>query len=276
MFKKYPKIYRLGKKEVEGILDGTCYIQEKIDGANASIWLEDNEILCASRNKVLTPKENLRGFYDYVHNSEKIKALLDEYPEYRLFGEWLIPHSTKYDEGAYNHFYLFDIEVQDYFLRVDRVYEVAHAFNLRSPALWNKVDKPTLDFVKSYLCESILGPQGEGVVIKNDDFENCFGENCYAKLKIEKPKKTPKVKLNTEAKIAWRYVTPDRVKHQIDILKDTKDVSLSDIPRLVEMVYHDILTEDIYEIQKKHPEINFRKLRKFIGYEISEFLSKEL
>jgi len=31
MFKKYPKIHRLGKEETEGILEGTCYIQEKID-----------------------------------------------------------------------------------------------------------------------------------------------------------------------------------------------------------------------------------------------------
>ena len=46
-FKKYPKIHRLGKEETEGILDGVCYIEEKLDGANASIWIDKRgEITC--------------------------------------------------------------------------------------------------------------------------------------------------------------------------------------------------------------------------------------
>jgi len=54
-FLKYPKIHRLGKSETEGILDGQCYIQEKIDGANTSIWMdEDGTIHCGSRNNDLT------------------------------------------------------------------------------------------------------------------------------------------------------------------------------------------------------------------------------
>ena len=44
MFKKYRKIHRLGAEENEGILVGKVMIQEKIDGANTSIWLEERII----------------------------------------------------------------------------------------------------------------------------------------------------------------------------------------------------------------------------------------
>lgn len=51
MFIKYPKIHRLEKEEVEGILKGECIIQEKIDGANTSIWFDQGKIKVASRNR---------------------------------------------------------------------------------------------------------------------------------------------------------------------------------------------------------------------------------
>ena len=38
-FRKYKKIYRLGKDETIGILKGTVNITEKLDGANVSVWL---------------------------------------------------------------------------------------------------------------------------------------------------------------------------------------------------------------------------------------------
>lgn len=44
MFIKYPKIHRLGKEETEGILNALCYIQEKIDGANTSIWIGEDGV----------------------------------------------------------------------------------------------------------------------------------------------------------------------------------------------------------------------------------------
>jgi len=53
-FKEYKKIQALHKEECDGILHGTCYLQEKVDGANASIWVEDGNIHCGSRTRDLT------------------------------------------------------------------------------------------------------------------------------------------------------------------------------------------------------------------------------
>jgi len=51
---------------------------------------------------------------EYVNNHEGINALLDSFDttDVRLYGEWLVPHTiTDYNSLSYNHFYLFDIEV---------------------------------------------------------------------------------------------------------------------------------------------------------------------
>ena len=52
MFKKYLEVERLGKEEVEGILFGECALFPKLDGTNASIWMEANgDIKAGSRSK---------------------------------------------------------------------------------------------------------------------------------------------------------------------------------------------------------------------------------
>lgn len=87
MFLKYPKIYRLGVEENDGILNGLCYVQEKIDGANTQIWMEYGVIKCGSRSKEL--EEGFNGFVNYVQSHEGIKQLLTDNPNFRLYGEWL-------------------------------------------------------------------------------------------------------------------------------------------------------------------------------------------
>ena len=39
-FLKYQHIERLNTQETEGITDGICHIFYKIDGTNASVWME--------------------------------------------------------------------------------------------------------------------------------------------------------------------------------------------------------------------------------------------
>ena len=38
-YKSYQHIEKLGRDEVEGILNGKCYIQPKIDGTNSVLYL---------------------------------------------------------------------------------------------------------------------------------------------------------------------------------------------------------------------------------------------
>ena len=76
--RNYGKIHRYGKEEVEGILEGTVVVQEKVDGANAQIWMEDGEIKVGSRNRELKPDEGFNGFRQYVEKHEGIRSYLEQ------------------------------------------------------------------------------------------------------------------------------------------------------------------------------------------------------
>jgi hypothetical protein len=53
-FKKYQHIERLGTTEVQNIELGECYVFPKIDGTNASVWLNNGEVQAGSRNRHLS------------------------------------------------------------------------------------------------------------------------------------------------------------------------------------------------------------------------------
>src|SRR4051812_35005769 len=100
-FRSYGKIHRLGKEEVEGILSGLCHIQEKVDGANTSIWLAENgELKMASRTRILGDEE-FNGFVPWVKAHPLIEDYLRNNPKHRLYGEWLVRHTIAYKETAY-------------------------------------------------------------------------------------------------------------------------------------------------------------------------------
>lgn len=271
MFIKYEKIHRLGKDEVEGILEGLCYVQEKIDGANTSIWMEDGEIKCASRNKEVT--EGFNGFVEYIKNHEGINKLLKKHPEYRLFGEWLVRHSISYNETAYKKFYLFDIMIKDSdFYEIPQVYNTAEKYGIDSPQLFFSKENPTIEEIMECVGKSDIGEKGEGVVIKNFGFVSTFGRTDYAKIVTEKFKEENALVFggnNKHSDSYWemyvvnKYCTLERVTkimHKIEPTIDEK-LDMKHIPRITNSVYHDILTEEIWEISKKVQSLDFKKLQ---------------
>ena len=112
-FKRYTHVENTNRDEVEGIEIGTTYIFPKLDGANASVWREHDKgsiIQCGSRNKQLDNLGDLDGFYDYVQGNMQLHQLLADYPYYRIYGEWLVPHTLRtYQDHAWRKFYAFDL-----------------------------------------------------------------------------------------------------------------------------------------------------------------------
>lgn len=111
---EYPKVRRYSTvRKIKEILKDTDVIEvsEKIDGANASFCIDLTKregIVGFSREKRVTEKDNLNGFYTFiVEEIIKNKRYLNE--NYVYFGEWLTEHKIKYNESCYNKFYLFDI-----------------------------------------------------------------------------------------------------------------------------------------------------------------------
>lgn len=76
-FEEFPKIPRLNRD---------CIISEKIDGTNAQVIIgEDDEIVAASRSRLITPEDDNYGFAAWVRDNRS--ELLRLGPG-RHFGEW--------------------------------------------------------------------------------------------------------------------------------------------------------------------------------------------
>ena len=268
---KYNKIHRLGKEEVEGILDTPVIVQEKIDGANASVWMEDGEMKFGSRNNEVT---SFRGFPEYCKSHKGIKRLFESAPNIRLFGEWLVKHTLSYDSTKYQHFYLFDILENDVWWNPEEVVEVAKEFGIEHPQLFMNLQQTTEDEIMKFVGKSNIGERGEGVVIKNPNYVSKFGVSPqYAKIVTDAFKEQNAIVFGGNDKssacyweqcVSNEFMTLARVKKIIQKIEsvENRPLDLKDIPRVSQTAYHDMLEEEIWTIQKKVRYIDFNTLKR--------------
>lgn len=276
-FKSYPKIHSLGKEETDGILLYPCHVQEKIDGANASVWIDKRgDITCGSRNREL--QSGFNGLVDYIKNHEGINKLMRDNPTYRLYGEWLVPHTIQYNELSYRKFYLFDItivedgEKNEEFLPIEKVYEIAEQYGINTPHYFGLFSNLTVEAIQDMVGKTVLGVEGEGVVIKSELFIDKWGNKSYAKVVSQRFKEDNSVVFggnNKYSEAYWetyvmnKYITLARVEKVMKKLQPQIDerLDLQHTPRIAGTVYHDMLTEEIWEIQKNVTKLDFRRLK---------------
>src|SRR5690349_22396912 len=167
-FRKYDKIHRLGKEETEGILNGICHIEEKIDGANTSVWLENGQPQCGSRNRHLQG-DDFNGFVTYINHlfyDGPLCEYMMDHPTHILYGEWLVRHSISYNEDAYKKWYLFDIYESKELEIEGSGYEsheyvryVGKSFGLDMPWYIGRYENPTIDELKKWVGQSAIAPK---------------------------------------------------------------------------------------------------------------------
>lgn len=295
-FQKYQHIERLGTEEVEGIELGACHVFPKIDGTNASIWLDkDGNFQTGSRNRWLAEGQaDNAGFRNAFHTEEQfngIKEAFADYPNLKFFGEWLVPHSLKtYKQDAWRKFYVFDVleetETGCRYLSYDEYKVICDKFNIAYIPCINVIHNGTYDdFVQAaaknqYLIEAGKG-NGEGIVIKNYAFQNKFGRTTWAKIVTAEFKEVhyktmgaPEVVNHlVEEEIANEYCTLaliDKTKAKIEL--ETGGWSSKHIPRLLSTVFHELVKEESYNFVKKHklPTVNFKTLNCFIVAKIKQ------
>lgn len=272
-FKPYPKIHRLGKEETEGILDVPVIIQEKVDGANASIWWdsEKKEVRCGSRNQ--EKHEGFNGFVDWAKNDPKLREFFSLHPDYRLYGEWLVKHTISYPTEAYRKFYLFDIRTPSHWLSQEVVEDVARGLGVPYPYVFGLLHKPTEEAIKEFVGKSKIGPVGEGVVIKPlSPWFNKFGDFTYAKMVHESFKESNALVFGGNNKTAenyWelyivnKYMTAGRVKKIMQKWESQNDERLDfkHTPMISGLCYHDMVQEECWDFFKKVPKINVTMLK---------------
>jgi len=293
-FTKYMHLERIGTDEVEGIEDGMTYVFPKLDGTNASVWLVDGELQAGSRNRHLSIGADNAGFLNWALQQSNLIQYLQRNPSRVLYGEWLVPHSLKtYRDDAWRRFYVFDvfdketgalIHYENYKDGLER-----HGIDYLAPIA--QVRNGSLDhYLKAlernvYLIQDGKGI-GEGIVIKNYEWQNKYGRVTWAKLvgnafKEEHAKAMGAAEIGgkiTEEKIVDEFVTSHLVdKVHAKIVLSESGWHSKFIPRLLGEVWHDLVSEEVWEIVKKHknPRIDFAGLQRFCNMKVKE-LRKDL
>ena len=299
-FRKYQHIERLGSLEVDDILLGTCYVFPKIDGTNGSIWIDEGIFKAGSRNRELTENKDNANFYKSILTESQfdgIKKLLKDNTNYKIFGEWLIPHSLKtYRDEAWRKFYVFDIivevdENEFRYMKYEEYQKICEKYNINYIPCLKIIKNPTEERLYTSLVENDYlikdgEGQGEGLVIKNYDFVNKFGRTIWAKIVTSEFKeKHRKVmgaseiteKQLSEDKIIETYCTEALVEKIYSKIVNEKEGWCSKfIPRLLETVFHDLVVECTYNaINKlKIKKIDFVRLKKLTHQKIKQVKNK--
>lgn len=285
MFIRYPHLEKLGNVEVENIELGETYVFPKIDGSNASLWNVDGDFFAGSRNRILTFENDNAGFMNTLLRTEygeAYKKMLTTYPHLRLYGEWLVPHTlTGYREEAWRRFYIFDVMDQNTgkFLSYEEYLPLVDEYGLDFIPCYKKIrNGDSSMFLKEardirYLLKDEQ-PYGEGVVIKNYSYSNCFGRQTWAKLVLTEFKEQhvaagdpPEAgTICNEEIIVDACITEALVaKEYAKIVEAEGGWSNKCIPRLLETVYYCMVTEELYSNLKviKNGSLNFKALKQF-------------
>ena len=285
-FRPYMHIEKFGNDEVEDIELGQCYIFPKLDGTNASIWASHGGdssglvIATGSRSREITPSSDNAGFSRWVNENQLKFHWLDHFSQYRLYGEWLVPHSFKgYREDAWRKFYIFDVfndETQQYLsydaykplldeFGLDYIPPLAMVKNGRSEHFMGFLER------NKFLCLDD-GPPGEGIVIKNYDYYNKYGRQTWAKIvrqefkelhtrEMGAPELNP-TRLVEDKIVAWTVTEAliDKTHAKIQVEKGWNS---RNIPELLDRVFYDIIKEELWDAWKeqKFGAINGKTLR---------------
>jgi hypothetical protein len=287
-FKKYMHLERFGTSETEGLLDGEVYIFPKIDGTNASIWanrkLTGIQLGFGSRNRELAIDNDNAGFMNAMVEHEGVREFFKEFPNLRLYGEWLVPHSLKtYREDSWRRFYVFDVlhEQTDEYLSYEEYKPLLDAYEIDyiPPLMIMKNPDEEMLFKALDKCGTFLVQDGqglgEGIVIKNYDWVgNKYGRVTWGKIITNEFKEKHHKEMGApivtgskivEAEIIDSYVTEAFVlKEQAKIVNEMGEWNPKLIPRLLGTVYYELVREEIWNILKEHknPKINFSLLNK--------------
>jgi ATP-dependent RNA circularization protein (DNA/RNA ligase family) len=271
---KYQHVERLGSENVEGLLDGfPLVVQEKIDGANLSVWMEDGQLCIASRNKQLCGPggwaeegdgSEFRGAVGYIRAHRGIAAFLAEFPDRTLRGEWLVKHTVVYSPEAWNKFYVFDVQSKDGEYVPSWAYSsILQGYGIDMVPFIEAWTDDTGPLTLEHLAElagqpSALGaPKREGVVVKRYDFINRFGRIQWGKVvnaDFAEAHKTEQCteKDPSEIRFVARCVTDDLIRKTIGKIEDRQGghFETKNISELLGRVWFDAFTEELWTFVK--------------------------
>lgn len=288
IWKKYPHIERLNSEEVEGLLElPDIWVEPKIDGANASVFLdEQGRLRVAKRTATIPEDQDFRGLYKYVlSEKENYLNFFKKYPNTIIYGEWLIKHSIKdYRLSAWNKLYAFDIlntETQQFYC-VDKRIEMLKEFNILQIVPLVRLQGPIISEINLELLNSYVDKNkflidddkiGEGIVIKafntnGKPFINKYGRCTWAKIVRQEFKELNGIEMGVNERQAMQdnellfistFVTKGRLDKIKQKIMDNHNTGWQSnyIGELLGRVWHDIFTEELWGFVKNNRVKNF-------------------
>ena len=171
MNRRYGKVYNLGHRLTQGILDVPLYAQEKVDGSQFTFGVIDGELFCRSKRANIDLEDPQKLFKGAVETAVRL------FEAGALTGGWTYRgeaierqrHNVlTYDRAPKGNIVLFDIDVaEEDYVNPDFIEQVATSLGLEAtPVLFNgTVTEEALEGILD--TESFLGgPKIEGVVLK--------------------------------------------------------------------------------------------------------------
>jgi hypothetical protein len=285
VFREYDKVRRLGAIETEGILEGkNLYVFEKLDGAQTNIQkTEDGQLILGSRTRIIPAGDKqFSGFVEWANSHALLRSVP---PGIILYGEYLTHHSTSYSPEYYNRFYLYDAWGQEGYRSHEEVVELASKLCLACLSPFYIGPYISEEHLLSFVGRSDFGaqPGGEGIVIKRyDGWRNRFGRTQWAKIVADRCAEdkssaagTQRAKKSHEAKIAERFTTPARIRKAYEVGAQQGHVDTGDLrvmQWLPNLVYADVLSEEILAIAKACPALDFGVLRREVVRKVANIL----
>jgi hypothetical protein len=200
-----------------------------------------------------------------------------------------VPHTLKtYEKSAWNKFYVFDVWENEYMpydvyspllkcFKIDFIPPICIIQNPTREQLIAQFEKAT------FLVEDGKGT-GEGIVIKNYAYYNKYGRKTWAKMvrnefKAQFGESTPteiKGKKTFEEEIVKKYITDSLIDKVYVKITESEPWQSKLIPRLLNTVYHDLISEEAWNFIKefKNPEIDFKRLMNFTFLTIKKHKSE--
>lgn len=167
---------------IHGLLHTEVVIEEKLDGANVSIWLDElGALSCASRGGPGSQDRagQLGPLRAWLASHDRcLRDLLARWPV--LYGEWLLlTHGISYDQLP-SYLVVLDLwhPIRGFAGVAERDAQLDKAGLVHPPELWRGV-AGSVGFVESWIRRSTWGPDlAEGVVLRRTD----LGDPRLAKL----------------------------------------------------------------------------------------------
>lgn len=285
---KYCNIERLGTEENENIFaypDDELIIEEKIDGGNASFFVEEGLIHMCSRNRDLVTDRDEKAFAvqrKYLYGLIQSKVL-DLNPDYIYYGEWGMKHTLTYDNLP--GFTGFDIRVKSTmegkpgdFLAYEAMKKEYDRLGIETVPLLDKIK--VRDFLNKnptdYITKSKYGTTlMEGIVIKNYNRKNIWGRQIFAKIVRAEFKEQNKATFgnikedigNDSVKILDTYVTDARIRKNILKLVNEggNKLDMKLMQYLPIKVIEDVFKEETQGVLRLCKNINTSTLKKLVS-----------